>query len=437
MTASAKRAIMGLLLMGAAPATGQGPLHVDITQGIASPLLIAIPDVASGPIPDAPGTEDTGIALSQIVRADLLSTGLYRPVRVEGRLSAEQEVAFAPFAKAGAQALVVGRARSAGSGLLAYDCTLYDVFGARAETSQRIVVSTAQWRRAAHKCADMVFAFTTGDPGHFDTRLLFVAEEGQPPEQHARLVSTDYDGANATELTQGRELVAMPRFARDGHRVVFLSYADPQPKLVLADLGSGQVTPLTLPKGVPSSARFSPDGGTIVFSLARDGDADIYAIDLASGSLRQLTDTAGADTSPSFAPDGKSIVFESDRSGEQQLYVMAADGSGQKRISFGDGGYASPVWNPRDDLIAFTHVEGGRLRIGVMKPDGSRQRIISDGSHDEDPSWAISGRAMAFQRTEGGASLPAIWITDLTGKAQHQVKTEGPASDPSWSGTRP
>jgi TolB protein len=146
---------------------------------------------------------------------------------------------------------------------------------------------------------------------------------------------------------------------------------------------------------------------------------------------------AGADTSPSFAPDGASIVFESDRSGEQQLYVMASDGRGQRRISFGSGAYASPVWSPRDDMIAFTNIESGRLRIGVIKSDGSKQRIITDGSHDEDPSWAISGRAIAFQRTGAGQRLPTIWITDLTGKAQYQVRTEGAASDPSWSGKRP
>lgn len=437
MTASAIRQLLSLLLVTAGPAAAQGPLHVDITQGVASPLLIAIPDVASGALPDVAGIEDMGIALSQIVRADLLSTGLYRPVTAGGSLSVDQEIVFAPFAKAGAQALVVGRARPAGSGLLAYDCTLYDVFGARAEASQHIVVSTAQWRRAAHKCADMVFAFTTGDPGHFDTRLLFVAEDGQPPERRTRLMATDYDGANSSELTQGRELVAMPRFAPDGRRIVFMSYADAQPKVVVGDLRNGQPTVLSLPAGVPSAARFSPDGGSLVLSLAQDGDADIYTVDLASGSVRRLTDTAGADTSPSYSPDGRSIVFESDRSGGQQLYVMASDGSGQRRISFGSGGYASPIWSPRDDLIAFTRIESGRLRIGVMRPDGSRQRIVTEGPYDEDPAWAVSGRAIAFQRMASGGSLPAIWITDLTGKAQHQVAADGPASDPSWSGTRP
>jgi TolB protein len=175
----------------------------------------------------------------------------------------------------------------------------------------------------------------------------------------------------------------------------------------------------------------------VIFSLAREGQADIYTIELASGSTRQLTHGAGADTSPGYSPDGASIVFESDRSGEQQLYVMAADGTRQRRISFGSGAYGSPSWSPRDDLIAYTHIETGRLRIGVMKPDGSASRIITDGTHDEDPAWALSGRAIVFQRTRAGQSASSLWITDLTGKAQHQVRTQGAASDPAWSGKRP
>src|SRR5690606_13232059 len=91
------RTVAALLLLTASPAVAQGPLHVDITEGIASPLLIAIPEVASGAIPGTAGGEDTGVALARIVQADLLSTGLYRRVPVEGRFSVEQKTDFPPF----------------------------------------------------------------------------------------------------------------------------------------------------------------------------------------------------------------------------------------------------------------------------------------------------------------------------------------------------
>jgi TolB protein len=425
------------LLATASQAFAQGPLHVDITDGTASPLLIAIPEVASGVIPGVANGEDAGAALAHIVRADLSSTGLYRFVSVDGRYSGSEEVAFAPFVRAGAQALVLGRARPSGNDALAYDCVLYDVFGARIETSQRILVSKAQWRRAAHKCADMVFAFTTGDQGHFDTRLLVIGQAGSAPGQGTSLLSMDFDGENRTSLSDERELVAMPRFGAGGQRIIYASFAGPGQKLVLGDLDSGETRTLDVPKGVPFAPRFSPDGASVIFSLARDGEADIHVIDLASGAVRQLTSNAGADTSPSYSPDGTSIAFESDRSGEPQVYVMASDGSGQKRISFGAGAHGSPTWSPRGDLIAFTKIENRTLRIGVMKPDGSRERIITEGGRDEDPAWAISGRAIAFQRTAAGDALPAVWITDLTGKLARQVKVGFSVGEPAWSEKRP
>ena len=425
------------LLVSVPPTSAQEPLHVDITDGTASPLLVAIPDVASGVIPGVANGEDAATALARIVRADLASTGLYRLVSVDGRLATTGEVAFAPFARAGAQMLVLGRTRQAGNDALAYDCVLYDVFGARIETSQRILVSKAQWRRAAHKCADMVFAFTTDDQGHFDTRLLAIAQNGSTPGQGTNLLSMDFDGENRTSLSDAGELVAMPRFGAGSRRIIYMSFASPEPKLVIGDLDSGETRALQVPKGVPSAPRFSPDGGSVIFSLARDGEADIHVIDLASGMVRQLTNNAGADTSPSYSPDGTAIAFESDRSGEPQIYVMSSDGSGQKRISFGAGAHGSPIWSPRGDLIAFTKAENRTLRIGVMKTDGSRERIITEGMRDEDPAWAISGRAIAFQRTVPGAALPAVWMTDLNGKFVRPVAIGSPAGEPAWSGNRP
>lgn len=431
------RAILALFLVEAHPAFAEGPLHVDITQGVASPLLLAIPDISSGAIPEVANGEDAGVALAKVVRADLGSTGFYRLVTVDGHYAAADEVAFTPFARAGAQALVVGRVRLVGNNVLAYDCALYDVFGAHLETSQRILVAAPQWRRAAHKCADMVFAFTTGDPGHFDTRLLVVGQDGERPGLHTRLLSMDYDGANQTVLSQGQELVAMPRYAPGSRKIVFLSFVMLVPQLVLADLDSGQITALKIPPGVPSAPRFSPDGRSIIFSLARDGVADILVIDLQTGGVRQLTNTAGSNTSPGYSPDGAFVVFESDRSGDPQLYVMASDGSGQKRISFGAGAHASPMWSPRGDLIAFTLVENRRLRIGVMKADGSKERILTDGERDEDPTWAPSGRALMFQRTAAGKALPGVWMTDLSGKLESRINIDPSASEPAWSGRRP
>lgn len=430
-------ASMLLLAAVSAQAMAGEPLRVDITQGVTSPLMIAVPDVASPAVAGVGAAgEAAGTALARVVRADLSGTGIYRLVPSATPL-APGVPAMTPWQKAGVQALVVGRASVSASGQLAYECSLYEVFAAKAEFSRIITVPAAQWRRAAHKCADMVFEQTTGDPGHFDTRIAYVAESGPKVGRTKRLAVMDYDGANQAFLTRGLDLIAMPRFAPDGRAIVYMTYLRRQPRIMVYDLATATTRPVELPPGTVFAPRFSPDGRTLAFSLGQGGDTDIYSYDMAAGTVRRLTATPGVDTSPSFSSDGSRIAFESSRSGQQQVYVMAADGSGQTRISFGGGRYGSPVWSPRGDLIAYTRIGGDGFRIGVMRPDGSWERLLTDDWQDESPSWAPSGRAIAFLRTRRGEALPELWTTDLTGRVQRRIGIPDGGSDPGWSGGRP
>lgn len=427
-----------LVLLGAAvPAIADQPLRVDITQGVGSALPIAIADTVGGIIPGAGDGKDIGLALAQIMRDDISGTGLYRLLTVQGEAPTAAGAALAPWQKAGAQALLVGRAKPIGNGQFSYACTLYDVFAAKVDASRTFTVPVVQWRRAAHKCADMAFQETTGDPGHFDTRIAFVAESGAKVGRTKRIAVMDYDGANPTYLTRGMELVAMPRFSPDTRSIVYMTYVRRQPKIMIHDLGAGSARAIDLPAGTVFSPRFSPDGGSLAFSLGVRGETEIYKVDLKSGAVTRLTTSPGFDTSPSFSPDGSRIVFESTRSGSQQLYVMAADGSNQTRISFGGGRYGSPAWSPRGDLIAFTRIGGDSFRIGTMRSDGTRERLLTDDWQDESPSWAPSGRAIAFLRTRRGEALPELWNTDISGRVQRRIKLTDGGSDPGWSGQRP
>ncbi|MEC8669014.1 MAG: Tol-Pal system protein TolB, partial [Pseudomonadota bacterium] len=136
----------------------------------------------------------------------------------------------------------------------------------------------------------------------------------------------------------------------------------------------------------------------------------------------------------SFSPDGSRIVFESDRSGSQQLYIMPVGGGEPTRISFGQGRYGTPVWSPRGDLIAFTKQSKGRFHIGVMRTDGSEERLLTASFLDEGPTWAPNGRVIMFTReTQGAAGEAALYSVDISGRNLKRVRTEGAASDPSWS----
>lgn len=416
-----------------APLVGGAPLRVDITEGVGTPLQLAVATVSGG---RGPGGFDN-FMLANIIGADLETTGRYQLVAGANWLDAGGAPAFSRYQAKGIQALVVARSL-AGAGIdLRYECALYDVYGQSVQARQQIVVRLSEWRRAAHKCADAVFEQTTGVPGHFDTRLVYVARERRAGATVRRLAIMDYDGENRGVLSVGNAFVAMPRFATNGRNIIVSVIEGDVTRLRVLDTGSGRFRDIPAPPEQAMAPRVSPDGRAIVFSMATDGESDIYRLELASGAITRLTNTPGHDTSPSYSPDGRFIAFESTRSGKQQIYVMAADGSGQKRISFGDLAYASPVWSPREDVIAFTRIGGGGTQIGLMRSDGSRERIVSGGKHDEGPSWAPSGRALAFERAPKAGAEREVWITDISGRFQHRVALPWGASDISWSGRLP
>ncbi|CAA9539547.1 MAG: Tol-Pal system beta propeller repeat protein TolB [uncultured Sphingomonadaceae bacterium] len=422
----------------AAPADGE-LLEVDVEGGISQPLPIAVPVMPtprSTPTPEG-DTASLGRQVAEIVAGDLRSSGLFTPVGPSGLPSVSFAQVTAPSFDAwrpmNASALVQGFVQANADGNLTVGCYLYDVAAGTKLTRQGFTVAPANWRRAAHKCADAVYGRLTGEGAYFDTRLVYVAETGPKTRRVKRIAVMDADGSNHRFLTQGTSTVLTPRFSPLGGQLVYMTYADKVPRAYVLDLASGRQRPLVPGNAMTFAARYSPDGRNILFSMAVNGNTDVYRVSADGGSPQRLTVAPGIDTGGSYSPDGSRIVFESDRGGTQQLYVMGADGSNQRRISFGGGSYATPVWSPRGDQIAFTRIGGGRFRIGVMTPSGSGEKLLTESWQDEGPSWAPNGRVVMFHRTAQGSGKADLWSVDLTGVNERRIPTPQDGSDPSWS----
>ena len=74
-----------------------------------------------------------------------------------------------------------------------------------------------------------------------------------------------------------------------------------------------------------------------------------------------------------------------------------------------------------------------------MEPDGRGERLIADGFLVEGPSWAPSGRLLAFARTEptpGNTDTIRIYTIDITGNRERELQTPTDASDPAWGPRR-
>ncbi|MDE1467717.1 Tol-Pal system beta propeller repeat protein TolB [Aurantiacibacter sp. D1-12] len=423
-----------------------GPLRGTVTDDSAwQDLGIAIASFATNddvPTPaNASGTAALGLELARVVYNDLRFNGLFRPVGPDAlpRPSYAQITApaFGTWRGRSAEMLVHGFVRANGDGRLTVGCYLYDVALETELVREGWVVSPAEWRRAAHRCADLVYSRLSGESPFFDSRIAYIAETGPKDNRVKRLAIMDSDGANHRFITNGQSTALSPRYSPDYSRIAYLSYVDGNPRIYVYEIDSGRQTLVTDSPNPTFAPRWSPDGRWILYSMAVAGNTDIYRVSASGGgSPQRLTSGPAIEVGGSYSPDGSRIVFESDQSGSQQCYIMDADGSNQRRISFFGGRCATPEWSPRGDQIAFTHIAGD-FRIAVMNPNGRNMRQLTNAWHDEGPSWAPNGRIIQFFRTERNSGDTSIWQVDLTGENERRLRTPVGASDPAWGPVLP
>ena len=428
------------------PKTSFGLIEVDITRGNLNPLPIAVSPLfieskSVKKFQNLLKKENIGEDISFVVENNLKSSGLFNPLKKEAFLQkpdiAHLKPRFEDWSLIKAQALITGEVKYENE-KLRVEFRLWDVLAGKEMMALAFTTVPDNWRRVGHIITDKVYQRLTGEKGYFDTRIIYVSEEGPKTNRVKKLAIMDQDGFNTKYLTLGNELVLTPRFNPTNQMVTYLSYFKNLPRVYLLDIETGVQEVVGDFPGMTFAPRFSPDGKKIIMSFAKDGNSDIYTMDLENRIVEKITNHPSIDTSPSFSPDGKYICFNSDRSGYQQIYVMKSDGSKVKRISFGKGLYGTPVWSPRGDLIAFTKLHKGKFYIGVMRVDGSGERLLTENYYQEAPSWSPNGRVLIFYRetksdSEGKGFSAKLWSIDLTGYNERLVDTKTDASDPSWS----
>ncbi|MET0360979.1 MAG: Tol-Pal system beta propeller repeat protein TolB [Sphingobium sp.] len=421
----------------AAPQAEQG-LSGSVTDETSDAVRIAIPPMPTQQDVNTPAgsTASLGVRIAEVIASDLKNSGLFQPTGPGGvgaiTIPEVTAPAYDRWSGMGAEALVQGFIRSAGGEAdITVGCYLYDVSLKTEQTRLGYVVAPKDWRRAAHKCADAIYARLTGESPFFDSRIAYIAETGPKDARVKRLAIMDSDGANHRFITNGQSIALTPRFSPDYKSIAYVSYIGRNVRIYNYNIGSGSQKLVTESSNAVFAPRWSPDGRTILYSMASGGTTNIYKVPATGGTPVRLTNTPGINVGGSFSPDGTKIVFESDRSGKQQIYVMNVDGSGQQRISFGGGSYATPEWSPRGDLIAFTRL--GNFNIGVMTPAGQGERILTHGWQDEAPSWSPNGRVLQFFRSSPGRQGKSeIWQVDLTGVNERRIPTPVDGSDPAW-----
>lgn len=163
----------------ATPAAAQdGPLRIEITEGVIEPLPFAAPVFEA----ETSGSAELAAQITQVVADDLTGTGLFRAIPQEAHIarvtSFASPVQYADWKAINAQALITGAVAVTGD-RVNVKFRLYDVFsGAEMGDGLQFSGTTAGWRRMAHKVADAVYSRITGEGPYFDSRVVHVAETG-------------------------------------------------------------------------------------------------------------------------------------------------------------------------------------------------------------------------------------------------------------------
>lgn len=412
-----------------------------INHGHMEPVPIAINNLSS-----IAEINSTATKITNIIKADLGGSALFKPLAAAAFLEEATGNIYLPLFAAwqeiDATLLTNGELTLSASDQLSLKITLWDVLLENKLLERNFTAKIDDWRYLAHQAANAIYQKYTGYTGYFNSKIAYISEEGTYEKRKKRLAIMDYDGHNHQFLTNGADLVLMPRFSPDGKTILYLSYQNDDPQIYLMNLASKTSYLIGTFPGISFAPRFSPDGKNIIMSIAEDGTTHIYEVNIKNGKSIKLTKGNHINTSPCYSPDGQEIIFNSDRLGSKQLFIMQRNGKNIRRVSFAGGSYSEPDWSSQN-YIVFTKISRNLgFTIGILSPTTNpkenNERLITSSYLVETPSWSSNGRVIAFTKglppTEGKQQgLSRIFTIDFSGHNEKIIPTPYDASDPTWS----
>ena len=281
--------------------------------------------------------------------------------------------------------------------------------------NQGFAVTASDWRRAAHKCADLVYSRLSGQQPYLDTRVVYVAETGPKNNRQKRVAIMDSDGGNHRYLTVGRQTVVTSALLAPRRQAGLRQLHRPQAARPAVSISRPAPERLLIPGNhITFAPRFSPDGRDVVFSMANSGNTDIYVV---IGERRRA---AAADQRAGRGHLAQLLArWPPDRVRKRPVGHPAALRDERRRVGpAADQLRRRPLClagvEPAGNLIAFTKI-AGPFRIGVMNASGGGERILTDGWQDEGPSWAPNGQFVMFHRVAQGAGAARLYAVPVDG----------------------
>ncbi len=412
-----------LLAMAAAGAGGVRPasaqFRVEIAGVGATQLPVAIAAFAE--------EDQAPLRVSQIVRADLERSGLFRILDGGSGVDERGAVNLPEWRARGADAFVAGSVQKLADGRWDLRYKLWDAVRGEELIGRSTIAAPADLRLAAHRVADEIHQQLTGEKGVYATRIAYVVRTGS---RYALRV-TDADGEGGQAALNSTEPIISPAWSPDGRWLAYVSFETQKAVVWVQELQTGERRPLAAFRGSNSAPAFAPDGRTLALALSRDGLTQLYAMPLAGGTPTRLTQSGAIDTEPVFTADGRQIYFVSDRGGGPQIYRMPSGGGAAERVTF-DGAYnISPSVSPDGRHLAYVTRQGNAFRLALLELDSGAVRLLTDTSDDERPSFAPNGRLIVYATRADRTDV--LMTTTLDGRIKSRLVSSGSdVREPAW-----
>ena len=181
-----KKNFIILFLIALIPIKAFALIEVDITRGNLNPLPLAvsplsIDDKSKKSFEKILKKKNIGSEISSIVENNLRTSGLFNPLSKEAFLQAPDianlKPRFEDWNLIKAQALITGKVTYVNE-KLRVEFRLWDILAAKEMMALAFTTVPSNWRRVGHIISDKVYERLTGEKGYFDTRIIYVAEEG-------------------------------------------------------------------------------------------------------------------------------------------------------------------------------------------------------------------------------------------------------------------
>ncbi len=332
----------------------------------------------------------------------------------------------------GAFGVVKSRATTTG-GKVFLQFKLYELEkGAEPVLEKQYEGPASEARKLVHRWSDEVVRHFTGEPGFFDSDIVFVTNRKGKKE----IVVMDFDGEGVHAISHNDSVNILPAWSPSGGEIAYTSYMRANPDLYVGTASGGRPKRVAHYPGMNTGASFSPDGKKIAVTLSRDGNSEIYVLNAGDGTIAaRLTNNRYIDTSPAWSPDGSEIAFVSNREGGPQIFVMTADGANQRRVSTVGNHNQTPAWCPRKGvrILAYTARDDVSSRFDVVTLDlasGKMTRITQGQGDNEEPTWAPNGWVLAFASRRADGS--GIYLANANGQGEQRLVHRGSVTSPDW-----